>query len=133
MTCRSRQDGFSLFEVLIGVVIMGLLGTAALKSAHNAAQSVSTIRYMEDAQRSVSALLQELIVSPNFPVKNGRFSTADGNVTWKLNVIPLQLSDIVRVVVVSISYELETGQTQTLTMWRPSQSNGLGASLNDPS
>lgn len=126
MTCRSRQDGFSLFEVLIGVVIMGLLGTAALKSAHNAAQSVSTIRYMEDAQRSASALLQELIVSPNFPVKNGRFSTKDGNVTWKLNVTPMQLSDIVRVEVVSISYELETGQTQTLTMWRPSQSTGLG-------
>ncbi|MCT4535228.1 type II secretion system protein [Halodesulfovibrio sp.] len=114
-----KEDGFSLLEALIGVVIMGVLGTAALRSTHNAGQSVVTVRHMEESQRVMSAMLQEFIHSTQQPVKKGSISTMDGAVEWQLKITPIQLADITAVEVFSMKYKLATGHQQSLTMWRP--------------
>lgn len=116
LAVANEAKGFSLLEALIGVLLLTLVGSTALRCFHNAQSQVAHVRYAEDAQRAMAALLQQVALSKQIPrVPRGKVTVRDGSVAWTIveKRFPTTLwsGDISRVIV---QYTLDNGDEFTL-------------------
>ena len=111
------MGGFTLLEALIAVVLLGIIGTAAMRSVHFTGQQISAVRYAEDAQHVSSAMLREVLQNKKIPVvSSGSFSVKDGNVDWHLYGTPV-VTGGVDVTFVKMDYTLVGGSKKSLSAW----------------
>ena len=86
---RRRQDGFTLLEILVALVIIAMLATLTLRAG---SLSIDTANNTQDATRAAlqaRSLLSEIGVSR--PLEDGE-STEDfeGNARWTIKVLELE-------------------------------------------
>lgn len=111
------MNGFTLLETLIAVVLLGLIGVAAMRSVHYAGQQLSMVRYTEEAQRVSSLMLREVVQAKKIPdIPSGRFEVQDGEVQWQINSEKMLVDDV-PVVFVALEYVLANGTKSTLSAW----------------
>ena len=112
-----RQNGFTLLEVLVALVILGL---ALMFLNSTVSNSLLRADRIEDEDRAVT-LADNVLASlgRDLPLRTGTFEGKEGNLTWRLvvspemgqsTVIPLDQVDLI---IASSSHRL-IGHWQTL-------------------